>query len=447
MNLKLKKGVSLNIAGAVPQGKMTPTVVKASESAIVPDDFEGFIPKLAVKEGDAVAVGTPLLYEKNHPEMKLVAPLAGRVRAVVRGDRRKIMRVVVEADNTVGATSPVWPKATDEASARALLAQSGLMAMMRRRPYAVVPEPNDVVRDIFVTAMDLAPLAVSPAVFSAIFSKEDYEAGVKVLSLITKGKIYLSHGSDWNLGDIRGAEMVAVEGPYPASNAGVQAANIRPVNKGEVIWTLDLPTLGRIGRLASKGELETRTIVAVTGPEVASPALVETTVGAPVAALLAGHIAEAAHHRRVISGNVLVGTAVDADGYLEYPYRQVTVIAEGDDTTEFMGWASFSPSKMSESTSFPGHFLKRLFRPDARLNGGRRAMIMSGQYDKAVPMDILTEYLVKAIMSGNIEDMEKLGIYEVAPEDFAAAEYADTSKLPLQKIIRDGLDYVRKELE
>lgn len=447
MNLKLKKGVSLNIAGAVPQGKMTPTVVKASESAIVPDDFEGFIPKLAVKEGDAVAVGTPLLYEKNHPEMKLVAPLAGRVRAVVRGDRRKIMRVVVEADSSADATAPVWPKATDEASARALLAQSGLMAMMRRRPYAVVPEPNDVVRDIFVTAMDLAPLAVSPAVFSAIFSKEDYEAGVKVLSLITKGKIYLSHGSDWNLGDIRGAEMVAVEGPYPASNAGVQAANIRPVNKGEVIWTLDLPTLGRIGRLASKGELETRTIVAVTGPEVASPALVETTVGAPVAALLAGHIAEAAHHRRVISGNVLVGTAVDADGYLEYPYRQVTVIAEGDDTTEFMGWASFSPSKMSESTSFPGHFLKRLFRPDARLNGGRRAMIMSGQYDKAVPMDILTEYLVKAIMSGNIEDMEKLGIYEVAPEDFAAAEYADTSKLPLQKIIRDGLDYVRKELE
>lgn len=447
MNLKLKKGVSLNIAGAVPQGKTTPSVVKATECAIVPDDFEGFVPKLAVKEGDAVAVGTPLLYEKKHPEMKLVAPLAGRVRAVVRGDRRKIMRVVVEADSSADATAPVWPKATDEASARALLAQSGLMAMMRRRPYAVVPEPNDVVRDIFVTAMDLAPLAVSPAVFSAIFSKEDYEAGVKVLSLITKGKIYLSHGSEWNLGDIRGAEMVAVEGPYPASNAGVQAANIRPVNKGEVIWTLDLPTLGRIGRLAAKGELETRTIVAVTGPEVATPALVETTIGAPVSALLAGHIAEAGHHRRVISGNVLVGTAVDTDGYLEYPYRQVTVIAEGDDTTEFMGWASFSPSKMSESNSFPGHFLKRLFRPDARLNGGRRAMIMSGQYDKAVPMDILTEYLVKAILSGNIEDMEKLGIYEVAPEDFAAAEYADTSKLPLQKIIRDGLDYVRKELE
>lgn len=447
MNLKLKKGVSLNIAGAIPQGQ-TPTAVKAAECAVVPDDFEGFVPKLAVKEGDAVAVGTPLLYEKNHPEMKLVAAVAGRVRAVVRGDRRKIMRVVVEADSSADAAAPAWPKATDEASARALLAQSGLMAMMRRRPYAIVPEPDDVVRDIFVTAMDLAPLAASPAVFSAIFSKEDYEAGVKVLSLITKGKIYLSHGPEWTLGDIRGAEMVAVEGPYPASNAGVQAANIRPVNKGEVIWTLDLPTLGRIGRLAAKGELETRTIVAITGPEVEKPALIETTVGAPVAALLAGRLGKAAHHRRVISGNVFTGRAVDAaEGFLEYPYRQITVIAEGDDTTEFMGWASLSPAKMSESSSFPGHFLKRLFRPDARLNGGRRAMIMSGQYDKAVPMDILTEYLVKAILSGNIEDMEKLGIYEVAPEDFAAAEYADTSKLPLQQIVRDGLDYVRKELE
>ena len=152
-------------------------------------------------------------------------------------------------------------------------------------------------------------------------------------------------------------------------------------------------------------------------------------------------------HHRVISGNVLVGTAIKDDGYLRYPYRQITIIDEGDDIDEFMGWATFSPSKMSCNRTFPGHFLKRLFKPDARLLGGRRAMIMSGEYDAVMPMDIMSEYLLKAIIARDIDNMERLGIYEVAPEDFALAEYADTSKLPLQHIVREGLDYLRKELE
>lgn len=190
------------------------------------------------------------------------------------------------------------------------------------------------------------------------------------------------------------------------------------------------------------------TVVAVTGPEVSEPCLLGAVIGARVAPLLAGRVADNGHSVRVVSGNLLTGTAIDAsNGYLRYPYRQITVIADGDDVDEFMGWASLSPSKMSESRSFPGHFLKRLFVPDARLHGGRRAMIMSGQYESTLPMDILPEYLIKAILSHNIEEMEKLGIYEVAPEDFAAAEYVDTSKLPLQQIVRDGLDYLRKELE
>lgn len=448
MNLKLKKGLRLNIAGKLDDSHSKPVDVEAPLCAIVPDDYEGFVPKLSVKEGDIVAVGTALFYDKNHPELKLVSPVAGRVKAVVRGERRKILRVEVEADASAGAKAPSFAKATDAASARTLLAESGLMALMRRRPYAIVPDPADKVRDIFVTAIDTAPLAAPMAAFSSIFSKEDYEAGVALLAKITDGAVYVSHAADWTLGNLRGATMVTVEGPHPAGNAGVQAANIKPVNKGEVIWTLDLPTLGRIGRLARTGTVEPRTLVAVVGPEVARPALVSTTIGAAVAPLLAGRLDATAHHRRIISGNVLTGFAVDAtEGYLRYPYRQITVIAEGDDTDEFMGWASLSPAKMSESRSFPGHFLGRLFRPDARLNGGRRAMIMSGEYDRMLPMDILPEYLIKAMIAGNIEDMEKLGVYEVAPEDFAAAEYADTSKLPLQQIVRQGLDYMRKELE
>lgn len=446
MKLKLKKGLRLNLAGGLDNTEKTQSS-DAQFCAIVPDDYEGFMPKLAVKEGDEVAVGTPLLYDKNHNELKLVSPLAGRVKAVVRGERRKIMRVEVEADSKVSVKAPELPNVTDEASARTFLAESGLMAMMRRRPYAVVPDPADKVRDIFVTALDTAPLSAPLASFSTLFAKEDYEAGVELLSRITEGKVYVSYGADYTLGALRGAEMVEVEGPHPAGNAGVQAANIKPVNKGEVIWTLDLPTLGRIGSLVRTGKYDARTVVAVVGPEISRPALLTTTIGAAVAPLLAGHIAPAVHHQRIISGNVLTGVAVSADGFLRYPYRQITAIAEGDDTDEFMGWASFSPSKMSESPSFPGHFLGKLFRPDARLNGGRRAMIMSGQYDKMLPMDILPEYLIKAMIAGNIDDMEKLGVYEVAPEDFAAAEYADTSKLPLQHIVRQALDNLKKELE
>ena len=187
--------------------------------------------------------------------------------------------------------------------------------------------------------------------------------------------------------------------------------------------------------------------MAVVGHEIKQPKVLKTIIGAPIEPLLKGNLLPDDHHIRIISGNVLTGEKVGLDGYLHFPYRQISVIAEGDDKDELLGWASLSPSKMSDSRSFPGHFLKKLFRPDARIQGGRRAMIMSGQYDKTIPMDIMPEFLIKAILSRDIEGMEKLGIYEVAPEDFALAEYVDTSKLPLQKIVREGLDYLRKELQ
>lgn len=445
MKLKFKKGLNLHIAGAL--GNDATTVdVKPSVCAVVPDDFPGFKPKPAVKEGDEVACGSPLLFDKAHPDLKIVSPVAGRVKGVVRGDRRKIMRVEVEVAETK-TEAPVFPKPTDENSARKFLAESGLLSFFRQRPYCIVPDPDDKVRDIFVATTDFAPLADSRATLGLfLFDKEDFEAGVEVLRLVTDGIVYVATAEGWPYGGLRGAEMLEIEGPYPASNVGVQIAAVRPVDKGDTVWTLDGRTLARIGHTARTGKFDSSVIVAVTGPEVKTPCLVKTVIGAPVEDIIKGNVKDSGRNLRIISGNVLTGTAVEADGYLHFPYRQVTVIDEGNDVDEFMGWASLSPSHMSESRSFPGHFLKKLFSPDARLHGGRRAMIMS-DYDKTLPMDILPEYLIKAILSKNIEDMEKLGIYEVAPEDFAAAEYADTSKLPLQQIVRDGLDYLRKELE
>lgn len=441
--LKIRKGLDIKMAGGVDDLAAVDAPQSASY-AIIPDDFIGFVAKPAVKEGDKVSAGAPLLYDKRDEAMKLVSPVAGTVEAIVRGERRKILRVVVRpAVGDDRLTHAVSVK--DEAEARNLLKNSGLWAMMRQRPYDIVPNPDAVPRDIFVTAIDSAPLAVSPAAYYN--DKATLDAAVALLSKMTRGKIYVGRRADGLLADISGAEMVDVEGPHPSGNAGVLIANISPVNKGETVWTLDLATLWRIGRLMLTGSVDFTDYVALTGSEVKTPKVMRTVIGAAIASLTDGQLVPATHHQRIISGNVLTGVTVGTDGYLRYPYRQITVIPEGDDVDEFMGWASLSPRKMSQSRTFPGKFLGRVFRPDARLLGGRRALIMSGEYDRYMPMDIMAEYLLKAIIGRDIEKMEKLGIYEVAPEDFALGEYADTSKTEAQKIVREGLDYLRKELE
>lgn len=442
MNLKLKKGLNLPIEGALDANAPVKDC-QAVCCAIIPDDFEGFVPKLDVKEGDIVEIGSALMHDKNYPQVTLVSPVSGKVKAIVRGERRKILRVVVENNGHSDAASFNTSMPVME-----LLSRSGLLAMIRRRPFDIVPDPSLQVRDIFVTALDTAPLAMSPCHMLGNDAREAISRAVMALHDVTHGSIYICHGADWSFGNIDGARMVAVEGPHPAGNVGVQIANIAPINKGENVWTLDIVTLYKIGRLLITGKLDSTVTVAVTGPEVNRPTIVRTSAGADIKALTAGLLQDSSHHVRIISGNVLTGTAVsEADGFLRYPYRQVTVIAEGDDVDEFMGWASLSPAKLSASPALPLHRLRKLFKPDARLLGGRRAMIVSGEYDKVLPMDVMAEYLLKAILSKNIDEMEALGIYEVAPEDFALPEFVDTSKLPLQQIVRDGLDYLRKETE
>lgn len=445
--INLRKGLNLNLRGALPDS-LVKAEIMPERVAVIPDDFPGFLPKLDVKEGDRVAAGQPLLRDKNDVDMKLVSPAAGTVEAVVRGARRKIERVVVAVD-TDSATGTKVKHDTSVASSaeglRKLLKVSGMMAMMRRRPYDIVPLPDDAPRDIFVTAMDSAPLA--PSLAEAVAGMEgEMAAAVKALKLLTTGNIYIGVGKDSGFKDVPGAVMVEFPMLHPAGNVGVQIANIAPVNKGEVVWTLDIVTLARIGALLLNGTVDASTLVAETGSEVENPRMVSTLIGAEIAGLLKGNVNDDGRHHRIISGNVLTGERVAMDGYLHFPYRQITVIPEGDDADEFMGWASMSPSKMSVNRSFLGHFLNRAFNPDARINGGRRAMIMSGEYDKVMPMDILPEYLVKAILAKDIDRMEALGIYEVAPEDFALAEYVDPSKLELQKIVREGLDYLRSEV-
>lgn len=442
MEIKIKKGLDLRIEGKVEDTENV-TDVSTDHVAVYPDDFEGFIPKTEVRVGDHVCLGDALLHDKNDERIKLVSPISGQVTAIERGERRHIDRIIVTADSTANDAKHFSTKWDTADEALGLLAESGLLAFVRQRPYAIVPSVGVRPHDIFVTAFDSAPLAVDRQWTPA--DKSTLEAGAALLAAVTTGKVYLSVRPGSSLPDLNHIERVTVRGPHPAGLPGVQAANIAPVCKGRTIWTLTAETMWRIGRLLTTGIFDSNTAVAVTGSAVAKTGIVSTTIGASLDVVLKDRLKETDSHLRVISGNVLTG--VKADGYLRYPYTQVTVIPEGDDVDEFMGWASFSPSKMSVSPTYPGRLLHRIFAPDARINGGRRAMIMSGEYDRVLPMDILAEYLIKAIDGRDIEGMENLGIYEVAPEDFALAECLDSSKLPLQRIVREGLDYLRKELE
>ncbi len=413
--------------------------------AVCPDDFPGFMPKLEVKEGDEVKAGSALMHDKTYPDVKLVSPVRGRVKSVVRGERRRILRVEIEATGDASESAEMTTVHSGGEESRLMLQQSGLWAMMRQLPYAIVPKGDAEPRDIFVTAFDSAPLAPD---LTASIADEDVAAGVKVLKQLTKGTVYISRRKNDKISVPAEAVEVVIKGMHPSGNASIQAANIHPINKGETAWLLDIVTLSKIGKLARTGKADWSTTVAVVGSEIKNPEIVKTYAGAEVMALLGDNVKEDNKHHRIISGSVLSGTKVDKNGFLRAPYRQLTVIPEGDDRDEFMGWASISGKKMSASASFPSHFMPwKKFAPDARLQGGRRAMIMSGLYEKVLPMDIMAEYLIKAIISRDIDKMEALGIYEVTPEDFALCEYIDPSKLELQKIVRDGLDYLRKEVE
>ena len=436
-NFKLKKGVNLSLAGAIADT----TVATASPKrfAIVPDDFTGIIPRLDVKEGDKVLAGDALFHDKNHPQIKITSPVSGTVETIERGERRKILSIVITPD------SENQFKVFNTNDAKELLLESGLWAAMRQRPYDIVPDPEVTPRDIFVTAFDSAPLAASMSIQLA--GKEAYlQKGVDALAKMTAGKVHVGCAPDAEL-SLKGCEVNTFAGPHPAGNAGVQLANVKPVNKGEVVWTLDAVAVARFGELIATKKLPVETIVAVVGENVTTPKLVKCTIGADIVSLTDGNIADAAASR-IISGNVLTGVKVAANGYLRFPYRQITVIPEVKDDAEFMGWASLSPKKFSLYRSFTCRLFgaKKPFSFDSKLNGGERAIIMSGEYDRMLPMDIYAEFLIKAIIAFDIDKMEQLGIYEVAPEDFALAEFADTSKLPLQHIVREGLDKLRKEM-
>ena len=432
--IRIKKGLDIPLEGKAVGATMTDNL--SDRFAIIPDDFPGYTWKVLVKAGDNIQSGAPLMAAKEQPELALVSPVSGTIEEINRGERRKIMFVSVKREGTQDSLKTAIGKSPAEKLEA--LKKSGLFAFMRQRPFDIVPI-DDNPRDIFVTAFDSAPLAPAIEADSA-----DLEAGLSYLASLTSGKVYLSVPAGSAITSAV-AEVYEFQGPHPAGNVGTQIEAIKPVNKGETVWTLDARTAARIGHFAKTGTFDASTVVALTGPDVKNPHFVKTTIGASLSTLLKGELKEKEGNLRVISGNVLTGIKADpATGWLRFPYRQITVIDEGDHADEFMGWASLSPRKFSVSRTYPS-FLSRHFNFDARIRGGHRAMIMNNEYERVFPFDIYPEYLIKAIEAKDIDKMEKLGIYEVAPEDFALPEFVDTSKIELQKLVREGLDYLREE--
>ncbi len=437
--VRLKKGLDIHLLGAIGSNEIA-AVDKPKTVAVTPDDFHGIIPRMEKKEGEHVAAGEPLYHDKNHEVIKVVAPVSGSVKEIRRGERRHIDAIVIVPDGNDETVTLDLKRPVEE-----VLLQSGLWCMLRQRPYDVVPTPGVKPRDIFVTAFDSSPLA--PDLDVVLGDKSKYVAkGVEALKGLTDGKVFISIREGQAI-DAPGAEVNTFVGPHPAGNAGVQAANLVPVNKGETIWTLDIVTLARIGELFTTGQVSHDTVVAVNGEMVQQPRYAKTVMGADIETVLKNELTNVAQSR-IISGNVLTGVKVEIDQWLRAPYRHITIIPENNKPDEFMGWASVNPNRFSIYHTFTT-WLVGLSKPrsmDSRIKGGERAIVRTGEYDAMLPMDIYGEFLIKAIISGDIDKMEQLGIYEIAPEDFALAEFADTSKLELQRIVREGLDRLRAEM-
>ena len=443
--IKLRRGLDIRLKGAASQQMLA--VGKAGEYALMPSDFVGVTPRVVVKEGDRVLAGDSLFVSKDCPEVGFASPVSGRVKAVVRGERRKVLCVKVEADDVqeyrnYGAREVRDLKADE---VKAALLEAGLFGYIDQLPYAVSTSPKTEPKAIFVSALRDMPLS-GDFEYELLGNEGYFQAGLTALSRIAH--TYLGIGAMQKSDALVNAKDVKVtvfSGKCPAGNVGVHVNHLCPVNKGEVVWTVDPVAVIFFGRLFLEGKVNLTRKVAIAGSEMKTTGYVEMKVGASLDGIVSAFVDDA-RKVRVINGNPLTGTLVDGLPYLGAHVSEITAIPEGDDADEFAGWIMPRFSQFSVSRSYFSWLMgNRSYTLDARVKGGRRNIIMSGEYDRVLPMDIYGEYLIKAILAKDIDRMEQLGIYEVAPQDFALAEFVDSSKLELQRIVREGLDMLRKE--
>ena len=444
----LKKGLSIPVAGEA-ELRVSKTTAPGIV-AVQPTDFKGFLPRLLVKEGDPVLCGSPVLADKKNADILLTSPVSGTVREIVRGEKRKLLAVVVESDGKrqcvdfgVGDAA-----AMDAAQVREALLRSGLWPALVQRPYGIVANPELRPRDIFVSAFNTAPLAADVR-FCFDGELKAAQAGVDALARLTDGKVHVSVAADDHdspFAALKGCELHHFSGKHPAGNVGVQISHIAPIRKEDIVWTISPASLVAIGKLFTTGRYDVRRKVAVTGPMAIEPAYIDTLPGMPMKEIAA--FCGNSDGLRVISGDILSGKTVGREGWLGFFDNQVTLVREGTDK-ELLGW--IRPLRFNQFSADRSYFSwllpKKKYAMDTNLHGGPRAFLMNdGYYARVLPMDIFPVYLAKACLAGEIENMEKFGIYEVLPEDLATCEFVDPSKNNIQDMIEQGIDLMLKEM-
>jgi len=440
--VKLKKGFDLNLVGKAPLEFIQ--VAAATTFAIKPTDFPGIQrPKVLVNEGDTVKAGTPILLDKAMDQVIYASPVSGEVVEIKRGDKRKLLEIKILADATVShEKSGALDLNQDRTALADKLAASGVWPNLIQRPFGIVANPADTPKAIFVSGFDTHPLA--PEVPFLLQGEERYfQAGIDALAKLTSGKVHLNVDGSKAVpaiySGVKNAQVNQFSGPHPAGNVGTQIHHLDPINKGDIAWTIAPYGVVQFGKFVLEGIYDASKVIALTGSELTQRGYVKTFTGANVSTFVGG--SAQADSLRIIAGNVLTGEKVDAQGYLGFYHNQVTVIPEGK-YEEFLGWLKPSSSKLSFHKAIGMFsFLNRgEFKVDTNTHGEERPFVVSGVFEKVMPMDILPTYLFKAIVTEDFDEMEELGLYEVIEEDVALCEFVDPSKNELQELVRHGIE-------
>lgn len=445
-DIRIKKGLDIKLVGIAE--KTTTNTSLSSVYAIKPEDFHGITPKLVAKEGAELKAGDTLFYSKSDERILFPSPVSGKVTEVIRGARRKVLAIKITADKKQVYTDfgKVDASKMSAEEVKNHLFSSGCWPFIKQRPYDVVANPNQAPKAIFVSGYASAPLAADLD-YTLAGKEAELQAAITAVAKLTEGKVHLSVGANSNsvLSNLSGVEIHKVSGPHPSGNVSTQIANIDPINKGEVVWVVTPQDLVIIGELLLTGKFNAERTIALTGSQFNKPQYVTAIAGASIADVTADNLNN--DNTRIISGNVLSGKQVSQDGFIGYYDNQITAIPEGDDY-EFFGWNKPIFNKISASRALTFSWLnpKKSYNLNTNTNGEHRAFVVTGSYEEVFPLDIYPMQLLKACMYKDLDEMEALGAYEVAPEDFALTEFICVSKQPHQKIIREGLDLMREEL-
>ncbi|MGB5369413.1 MAG: Na(+)-translocating NADH-quinone reductase subunit A [Flavobacteriaceae bacterium] len=446
-DIRIKKGLNINLVGAA-----APTLSKAVLSnvyAINLNDFHGITPKMLVKEGAEVSAGEALFYNKNKEAMRFVSPVSGELVEIIRGDRRRILslKILADKEQKYADHGRIEVATTPASKLKTLLLQAGCWPFIKQRPYDIIADPDTVPKAIFVSGYVTAPLAADLD-FALQGKEKELQAAISAMGKLTPGKVHVSVGKSSNspLASLQGISLHRISGPHPAGLVGTQINKIDPINKGETVWTVTPQDLVIIGELLLTGKFNAERIVALAGASVKAPQYYKTKIGTEIATFLYASGVNTQNFR-VINGDVLTGKKSRQDGYLGYYNNTVTAIPEGDDY-EFFGWNKPVFNKISTTRALTFSWLQpnKKYNLTTNTNGEHRAFVVTGLYEEVFPMDIFPMQLLKACMVKDLDEMEQLGMYEVAPEDFSLTEFICISKQPHQAIIREGLDLLYKEI-